>query len=119
METRKARRYLMAAIGCAAAIYTGGISWATAEQAPAAAPAQAQQGRGGRGGGRGGGAGATVFTAVDANKDGAVTRDEMKATFDTWYTEWDASKSNALTQEQLTAGLSSALPAPAPPAGGG
>ena len=29
---------------------------------------------------------------VDANKDGAVTRDEMKATFDKWFTEWDSAK---------------------------
>ncbi len=79
---------------------------------------QAPQGRGGGGGGRGN-AGPAFFTAVDTNKDGAVTREEMKASFDKWYTEWDTTKSNALTQEQLTTGLSAALPAPAPPAGGG
>ena len=53
--------------------------------------------------------------AVDTNKDGAVTRDELKATFDKWYTEWDTAKSNALTQEQLfMAASNAALPAPAP-----
>ena len=56
---------------------------------------------------------------LDANKDGAVTRDEMKSTFDTWFTQWDSAKTGSLTQEQLLAGLTAALPAPAPPAGGG
>jgi type 1 glutamine amidotransferase len=73
------------------------------------------QGRGG-GGGRGG-VGVGLFTAIDGNKDGAVTSDEMKAAFDRWYTEWDTAKSNALTQEQLAAGLNAALPAPAPAPG--
>jgi type 1 glutamine amidotransferase len=77
---------------------------------------QAPQGRGGGGGGRGG-VGVGLFTAIDTNKDAAVTRDEMKAAFDRWYTEWDKEKSNALTQEQLTAGLTAALPAPAPAPG--
>jgi len=84
------------------------ISWIGAVQG------QAPQGRGG--GGRGG-AGVSLFTALDTNRDAAVTRDEMKAAFDKWYTEWDAAKSNALTQEQLTAGLTAALPAPAPAPG--
>ena len=55
---------------------------------------------------------------VDANKDGAVTRDEMKATFDKWFTDWDSAKAGALTQAELLAGLNAALPAPPPPAGG-
>jgi len=77
--------------------------------------AQAPQGRGG---GRGGVA-PGLFAAVDSNKDGAVTREEMKATFDKWYTEWDSARTGGLTQEQLASGLSAALPAPTPPAGFG
>jgi type 1 glutamine amidotransferase len=61
--------------------------------------------------------GAGLFTAIDTNKDGGVTRDEMKTAFDKWYTDWDTTKSNALTQEQLVAGLNAALPAPAPAPG--
>ena len=80
--------------------------------------AQAPQGRGGGGGGRGGFVAPALFTVIDANKDGGVTRDEMKAAFEKLYTDWDAAKSNALTQDQLAAGLNAALPAPAPPAGG-
>ena len=78
------------------------MEWATAQQAPQAPAGQAQQGRGG-GGGRGN-AGPAIFTVVDANKDGAVTRDEMKTTFDKWFTEWDSGKTGALTQEQLRRG---------------
>ena len=66
---------------------------------------------------QGGGPSATLFTLVDANKDGAVTREELKGTFDKWYTEWDTAKGNALTLEQVFVGLGSAFP-PAPPAGG-
>ena len=112
------RRHLLTVAGCTAALVAGGMSWVRAQQPPQAPAGQAQQGRGGGGGGRGN-AGPAIFTAVDANKDGAVTRDEMKATFDKWFTEWDSAKAGALTQEQLTAGLNAAMPAPAPPAAGG
>jgi type 1 glutamine amidotransferase len=111
-----ASRYLLTVAGCTAALMAGGMSWVTAQQPPQAPAGQAQQGRGG-GGGRGN-AGPAIFTVVDANKDGAVTRDEMKSTFDKWFTEWDSAKTGLLTQEQLLAGLNAALPAPAPPAGG-
>ena len=118
MESRKsiAPRYLLTVAAGTAALMAGGMSWVTAQQPPAAPAGQAQQGRGG-GGGRGN-AGPALFTLIDANKDGAVTRDEMKATFDKWFTDWDSAKSGALTQEQLLAGLNAALPAPPPPAGG-
>ena len=80
--------------------------------------AQAPQGRGGGGGGRGGAA-PSLFTLTDTSKDGAVTRDEMKAAFDKLFTDWDTTKSGALTQEQLTVGLNAAIAAVAPAAGGG
>ena len=66
-------------------------------------------------GGRGGAA-APLFALLDANKDGSLTRDELKGGFDAWYTQWDASKSNAIGQEQILRGLSAALPAPPPAA---
>jgi type 1 glutamine amidotransferase len=112
------RRHLLTVAGCTVALVAGGMSWVGAQQPPPAPPGQAPQGRGGGGGGRGN-AGPAIFTAVDANKDGAVTRDEMKSTFDTWFTQWDSANAGSLTQEQLQAGLAAALPAPAPPAGGG
>ena len=75
----------------------------------------AQAPAGGRGGGRGGGVAAAFFTAADTNKDGWLTRDELKSTFDAWYTSWDGAKSNALTQDQVQTGLNIVFPAPAPP----
>src|SRR5688500_8868509 len=93
-------------LGCAAGPLT---TMTTAQQPPAGAAPGTQTP--GRGGGRGGG-GAAVFTATDTNKDGAVTRDEFKGTFDGWYTTWDTARSGALTQAQLTAGLAAALPQP-------
>jgi type 1 glutamine amidotransferase len=120
MESRSsaAARYLLTVAGCTAALLAGGMEWAGAQQPPQAPAGQAQQGRGGGGGGRGN-AGPAIFTVVDGNKDGAVTRDEMKATFDRWFTEWDTAKAGSLTQEQLLAGLNAALPAPTPPPGFG
>ncbi len=85
-------------------------------QQPAAAAPQGQPASGRAGGGGRGGAGAGLFTAVDANKDGSVTRDELKTSFDGWFTSWDTSKSGSISQAQLAAGLTAALPAPAPPA---
>ena len=96
-------RYLLTVALCTVVLVAGGMSWVQGQ---------------GRGGGRGN-AGPAIFTVVDANKDGAVTRDEMRSTFEKWFTEWDTAKTGFLTQEQLLAGLNAALPAPAPPAGGG
>ena len=66
----------------------------------------------GGGGGRGG-VGPGLFAAADTNKDGSLTREELKATFDAWFTTWDSGKTGALTEDQLAAGLSAALPQPA------
>ena len=97
---RAVPRYLLAVAGAAVAICAGTVDWAVA------APQ-----------GQGGGPSATLFTLVDTNKDGAVSREELKGTFDKWYTEWDKAKTNALTLEQVFMGLGSVFP-PAPPAGG-
>ena len=119
MEFRKSigPRKLLAVAGCTAVVLAGGMSWVTAQQPPQAPAGQAQQGRGGGGGGRGN-AGPALFTLIDTNKDGAVTRDEMKATFDKWFTDWDSAKAGALTQAELLTGLNAALPAPPPGPGG-
>ena len=89
----------------------GGAAQQAAPPAQGAAPA-------GRGGGRGN-VGPGFFTAVDTDKDGAVTRAEMKATFERWFGQWDAAGTGALTQEQLLAGMTAALPQPAPGGFGG
>ena len=95
-----------------AAVFAAALG--TAQQAaPGAAPAP--QGGGGRGGGA---AAAGFFTAVDANKDGATTRDEMRSTFERWFTEWDSAKAGTLGQAEIATGLAAAMPPPAAPAGG-
>jgi type 1 glutamine amidotransferase len=71
---------------------------------------EAQQGAPGRGGGRGGaGAGAGVFTIVDADKDGSITREELKAAFAKW------AAGGSVTQEQLGAAINAGMPQPTPP----
>ena len=99
-------RYLTASVAAAvfAAAFGGGLG--LAQQPAPGAPAG--------GGGRGGGAAAAgFFTAVDANKDGATTRDEMRSTFERWFSEWDTAKAGTLGQEQIATGLAAAMPAPA------
>jgi type 1 glutamine amidotransferase len=62
-----------------------------------------------------------LWTALDNDKDGAVTRAEMKGTFEKWYEATDTAKSGSVTTDQLGPALNAALglPAPAPGAGGG
>jgi type 1 glutamine amidotransferase len=77
-----------------------------------------QPGPGGRGGGRGGSA-VGVFAAADANKDGFVTRDELKAAFAKWLSDGDTARTGSLTQDQLAAAVNAALPPPPPPPAAG
>jgi type 1 glutamine amidotransferase len=96
----------VAAGACAAVLSVGIFTSMKAQQAPA-----------GRGGGRGGSA-VNVFTAADANKDGFVSRDELKAAFAKWLADGDTARSGAVSQEQLATALNAAFPQPvaAPPA---
>lgn len=70
------------------------------------------------GGGPGGGFGPARmtgpgwFTALDTNKDGSLTRAEMKDTFSRWAAEWDTDKAGSLNEEKLRTGLNAALPRP-------
>ena len=76
------------------------------------------QGGGQRPGGRRGGfrpgmfLAPPLFTAMDANQDGAVTREELKDTFAKWFTKWATNTSGELTQMELRDGLNAALPRP-------
>jgi hypothetical protein len=49
---------------------------------------------------------------MDADKDGSLTRVEVKEAFAKWFGEWDKDKSGSLSEEQLKTGLSAALPQP-------
>jgi type 1 glutamine amidotransferase len=63
--------------------------------------------------GQGGGQAAqALFTALDTDKDGTLTRPELEAGFQSWFTAWDTTHSGALTQPQILAGISSLLPPP-------
>jgi alcohol dehydrogenase (cytochrome c) len=59
------------------------------------------------------------FGAADTDKDGSLTREELKNTFAKWYDQWDTDKGNALTEEKFRAGLNAALPQPTFGGGGG
>jgi type 1 glutamine amidotransferase len=67
------------------------------------------QAPGGRGGGRGG-AGMSVFTAADENKDGFLTRDELRAAFAKW-----VGASGPAAQDQLASAIGASLPQPTAP----
>src|SRR5690242_2780904 len=55
---------------------------------------------------------AALFTALDANGDGTLTRSEMESGFHSWFTNWDTTKSGRLTRDEVAGGLSKLLPAP-------
>ncbi len=50
------------------------------------------------------------MTALDSDKDGALSRDEFAQGFAKWFDAWNTDKSGALTDEQLRAGLNKDLP---------
>ena len=85
-------------------------------QPPAGASGRGGFGRGG-GGGRGGGIAQPLFIALDTDKDGSLTRTEMKAALDSWFTSWDTAKTGALSTDQLLKGLTVVFPL-APVSGG-
>src|SRR5438093_868110 len=110
MRHHTSRAPLAAAAGTAL-LLAGAFGSLTAQT-----PAPQGAGAGGRGGGRGGGVAGALFTAADADKDGAVTRDELKAAFDKWFTGADTANAGSVTQAQLATGIAAALPQAAAPA---
>src|ERR1700723_708739 len=53
-----------------------------------------------------------LFSALDTDKDGTLTRPELESGFNAWFTSWDNTHSGALTQTQILAGISKMMPAP-------
>ena len=98
MECSRAIRRLTVGAAAVALLGAGVVPRATA-QTPSGAPATA-----------------ALFALLDANGDGAITRDEVKTGFDAWYTQWDVAKSDAVTGEQVLRALSAVVPAPPPAA---
>jgi type 1 glutamine amidotransferase len=76
----------------AAALLAIGIARSRAQEGPRAAQA--------------------LFTALDTDNDGTLTRPELEAGFNSWFTAWDTTKSGTLTQPQIVAGMSKVLPGP-------
>jgi type 1 glutamine amidotransferase len=53
-----------------------------------------------------------LFLAVDRDRDGALTRAELQATFGDWASGWDMTGKGTLTLEELEEGLQRSLPRP-------
>ena len=53
-----------------------------------------------------------LFSALDTDKDGTLTRPELESGFDSWFTAWNTTHSGTLTQPEIAAGLGKVLPAP-------
>lgn len=51
-----------------------------------------------------------LFSAADADRDGLVVRDELRAATGAWFMEADAAQAGAVTREQLEPVLNAALP---------
>jgi type 1 glutamine amidotransferase len=63
----------------------------------------------GQGGGR---MAEALFSALDHDQEGALTKPELESGFNSWFTAWDTTKSGTLTEAQIAAGISKVLPAP-------
>lgn len=70
-------------------------------------PGGRQEGR--RGFGPGIFLGGAFMTALDANKDKSLTREEFTQGFARWFDAWGAGKKSPLTEEQLRAGINQTL----------
>jgi type 1 glutamine amidotransferase len=53
-----------------------------------------------------------LFSALDTDNDGTLTRPELESGFNSWFTAWNTSHSGTLSQGEITAGVSKVLPAP-------
>jgi type 1 glutamine amidotransferase len=56
-----------------------------------------------------------LFTALDVDGHGALTRADMETGFNSWFTAWNTTNSGALTRDEILAGVSKVLPGPPPP----
>src|ERR1700734_146688 len=53
-----------------------------------------------------------LFSALDTDNDGTLTRTELESGFNSWFTAWDTTHNGVLNQAQISAGLTKVLPAP-------
>jgi outer membrane protein assembly factor BamB len=62
--------------------------------------------------------GPPLFAAIDADKNGTITRDELKSTLGGWHARWGGGKNEPVDANQALDGLSAILPPPKSPPGG-
>ena len=55
-----------------------------------------------------------AFAAADADKDGALTREELAAAFSKWFDQWGGGQGQPLDLNQLLDGVNGILPPPPP-----
>jgi type 1 glutamine amidotransferase len=53
-----------------------------------------------------------LFSALDTDNDGTLTRSEIESGFNSWFTAWGGNHSGTLTQAQILAGVTKVLPPP-------
>src|SRR5271168_4324973 len=57
-----------------------------------------------------GGAAQALFSSLDTDNDGTLTKPELESGFNSWFAAWDTTHSGTLNQGQITAGLTKLLP---------
>lgn len=82
-----------------------------AGKAPSAPPSSRSGGGPGGPGGPGAFVASALSGAMDANRDGAVSRDEALAAIRAWTSGWDADKDGLLSEAELAGGLRGLMPA--------
>ncbi len=55
-----------------------------------------------------------VFTALDSDGNGTLTRSEIESGFTSWFKSWNNTNDGTLTHDQIAAGLSKVVPGPPP-----
>ncbi|MCX8108360.1 MAG: CotH kinase family protein, partial [Verrucomicrobiae bacterium] len=53
-----------------------------------------------------------LFAALDANRDGSLSRSELREVLGKWFASWDPSGKGTITAEKLHEGLAAVLPTP-------
>jgi type 1 glutamine amidotransferase len=91
---------------------TGAIAFAVLSAQPIQGQAPAPGGRGGAF------VSASILSATDTDKDGAISRAEWNAALLKWFAAADPAKAGPVTQEQLTTAITAALAAAPPSATG-
>lgn len=99
-------------IGVGGVLGTGAIAFAVLSAQSIQGQAPAPAGRGAAF------VSARLLSAVDTDKDGAISRAEWSAAFMSWFAAADTAKAGSVTEEQVTTAITAALAAAPPSASG-